>query len=296
VRPSTTLAWKKLGVYRIPFGAGVSQWQSRDGTLALQAPLSIPVLGGTLGIRRFEWQPGASKGDRLDVGSTLTGVDMGRLSRVLGWPAFHGTLAGAMPALQYADGRLELKGGLSLNVFDGFVDVTRLSLTHPFGDTPQLAAELSLQHLDLGAITDVFHFGKITGRMHGTVSKLHLVDWKPVGFQARLLADSGGRISQRAVNNLTSVGGGGAASGLQSAVLRLFKNFSYARIGLNGTLAGNTCHMSGLKPDSGGYLIVEGRGLPHLTVIGHQREVSWSTLVSRLRAAIQSGGPVVSGS
>ncbi len=296
VRPDTRLAWKGLDMYRIPFGAGDSRWQSRDGTLQLEGPLSLKVLGGDLGIRRFAWHPDASKGDRIDVSSTLTGVDMGRLSHALGWPAFHGTLAGAMPALHYADGRMQLKGGLSLNVFGGFVDVTRLSLTHPFGDTPELAADLSLQRLDLGAVTDVFHFGKITGRMHGKVSNLHLVDWKPVGFKAQLLADSGGRISQRAVNNLTSVGGGGVASGLQGAVLRLFKNFSYARIGLSGTLEGNTCHMSGLKSSDGGYLIVEGRGLPHLTVIGHQRKVSWSTLVSRLREAIHSGGPVVSGS
>ena len=294
-RPRTTLSWKGLGVYRIPLAAGSSQWRSRDGALRLVAPVNVPVLGGQFGLQRFAWRPASAQGQRIDLAATLNGVNMARLSKALGWPAFRGTLAGAMPGLHYAKGRMQLEGGLSLNVFNGFVDVTRMSLTNPFGDTPELAADIDLRHMDLGAMTDVFHFGKITGRMHGKVAGLHLVDWKPVGFQAQLLADKGGRISQRAVNNLTAVGGGGSAGGLQGAVLRLFKSFRYARIGLNCTLAGSTCRMGGLKPQDGGYLIVEGEGLPHLTVIGHQRQVSWPTLVSRLRAAINSGGPVVHG-
>lgn len=294
-RPPTTLSWKGLGMYRIPLGAGSSQWRSRDGTLELLSPVSVPLLDGQLRLQRFAWNPASAQGQRIDLAATVNGVDLSRFSRALGWPAFRGTLAGAMPGLHYADGKLQLEGGLSLNVFDGFVDVTRMSLTHPFGDTPELAADIDLRQMDLGAMTDVFHFGKITGRMHGTVAGLHLVDWKPVGFEAQLLADKGGRISQRAVNNLTSVGGGGSAGGLQGAVLRLFKSFRYSRIGLNCTLAGSTCRMGGLKPQDGGYLIVEGEGLPHLTVIGHQRQVSWPTLVSRLRAAINSGGPVVHG-
>lgn len=95
------------------------------------------------------------------------------------------------------------------------------------------------------------------------------------------------------MNNLTSVGGGGIAAGLQGAVLKLFKTFGYKRIGLNCQLQGSLCHMSGLEPNSGGYTIVEGSGLPHLEVIGHQSDVDWPTLVRRLKAAVAGGGPEV---
>ena len=107
------------------------------------------------------------------------------------------------------------------------------------------------------------------------------------------LADGGGRISQRAVNNLTAVGGGGVAGGLQGAVLKLFKTFGYKRIGLNCTLAGTVCHMSGLENTGDGYTIGDGSGLPHLEVIGHQHEVDWPTLVNRLKAATEGGGPQI---
>jgi len=211
----------------------------------------------------------------------------------MGWPAFPGTLAGAIPSLRLMDDRIELQGGLSASLFGGFVDITRLSLQHPFGPSPALSGDMSLRQLDLGAMTSVFDFGSMTGRMDGSINDLQLVDWKPVAFKASLLAGSGGRISQRAVNNLTTVGGGGIASGLQGVVLKLFKTFGYKRIGLNCTLQASVCHMSGLESGADSYTILEGSGLPRLQVVGHQAQVDWPTLVERLQAAINGAAPQV---
>ena len=292
-RPASALAWRSLKFYRIDSGAAQSRWQSRDGTLSLQQPLQLPVLQGQLRIGQLDWRPAAGKGQRLATSLVVTGVDMAAFSRAMGWPAFPGTLAGAIPSLRWVDDRLELDGGLSANVFDGFVDITRLSLQQPLGPSPVLNADVSLNQLDLAAITSVFDFGSITGRLDGSIDNLRLVDWNPVAFKASLLAGSGGRISQRAVNNLTSVGGGGIAAGLQGAVLKLFKTFGYKQIGLNCTLQGTVCKMSGLEPADGGYTIVEGSGLPHLQVIGHQSEVDWPTLVKRLQDAIHGAAPEI---
>ncbi|HET7299722.1 MAG TPA: hypothetical protein VFJ01_03635 [Oleiagrimonas sp.] len=291
-RPATTLGWQKLDFYRIALGAAKSQWQSRQGRLSLLAPLSVPVLGGHLFLRELDWSPQA-KGQHLQTSLAITGVDVRQLCDALGWPKFSGTLAGAIPGLRYADDHVELEGGLTLNVFDGFVNVTRLSLQHPFGSAPVLAGDINMQRLDLASLTSVFDFGRITGRLDGHVDNLRMVDWSPVAFKASLRTEGEGRISQRAVKNLTSVGGGGMAAGLQGAVLKLFDSFGYQRIGLSCTLEGAVCQMSGLEPVDDGYLIVDGRGLPHLTVIGHQHQVSWPTLVARLKAAIHGGGPVI---
>jgi hypothetical protein len=292
-RPATTLGWQALQFYRIPNGAAQSHWQSRDGTLVLSQPLVVPVLKGQLRLASLDWRPAAAKGQRLATSLTVTGVDMASFSHALGWPSFPGTLGGAIPSLRWVGDRFELEGGLSVNVFDGFVDVTHLSLQQPFGDAPVLAGDISLSQLDLGALTSVFDFGSITGRLNGSVDELRLVDWNPVAFKATLLADGGGRISQRAVNNLTAVGGGGVAGGLQGAMLKLFKTFGYKRIGLSCTLHGAVCQMGGLESEDGGYTIVEGSGLPHLQVIGHQTRVDWPTLVRRLREAINGHAPVI---
>lgn len=291
-RPATTLGWQGLQFYRIPGGAAQSRWQSRDGNLAMQQPLTVSVLKGHLRLASLDWRPAAAKGQRLATSLTVTGVDMASFSHALGWPSFPGTLGGAIPSLRWVGDRVELEGGLAVNVFDGFVDVTHLSLQQPFGAAPVLAGNISLSQLDLGALTSVFDFGSITGRLDGSVDDLRLVDWSPVAFKASLLADGGGRISQRAVNNLTAMGGG-MAGGLQGAMLKLFKTFGYKRIGLSCTLQGAVCQMSGLENKDGGYTIVDGSGLPHLEVIGHQTRVDWPTLVRRLHEAISGHAPVV---
>lgn len=292
-RPVTALAWQQLDFYRIAFGAGRTRWQSSKGRLTMLAPVDVSVLGGQLHLGKLVWNPSADDQQHLQTALTVTGVDVSRLSKALGWPRFPGTLAGSIPGLRYSGDHVELDGGLSLNVFDGFVDVTRLSLKHPFGAAPVLTGDVSLKQLDLAALTSVFDFGNITGRLGGSVENLRMVGWKPVAFKASLLTEGKGRISQRAVNNLTSVGGGGIAAGLQGAVMKLFDSFGYRRIGLSCTLQGAVCHMSGLEPVDDGFLIVQGRGLPHLSVIGHQHEVNWPTLVERVKAAIEGEGPVV---
>lgn len=290
---ATSIGWKRLDIYQIPNGAAQARLQSRNGTLQLLKPLQIPVLGGQLGVASLAWKPSAAKGQTLSTALTLSGIDLPKLCRVFGWPAFPGTLAGSMPGLEYHDQTLVLHGGLSINAFHGFVDVTRMSLKHPFGDTPELTADMHMDGMDLKSITSVFDFGSITGTLHGKVQNVHLVDWKPVAFDASLVADDGGRISQRAVNHLTEVGGGGVAGGLQGLVLKVFSSFGYSKIALSCKLEGKVCRMGGIKPVDGGFLIVEGSGLPHLSVIGHQRQVSWPTLISRLKAATSGGGPVV---
>ncbi|WP_213950162.1 hypothetical protein [Luteibacter sp. dw_328] len=292
-RPATKLGWRALQVYRIPNGAADASWRSRGGALTLEKPLAIPVLDGQFRVQSLAWKPAAASGERLQTSLALTQIDMGALCRALGWPEFKGTIGGAIPSMRYVDDRMEMGGGLSLNVFDGFVDITRMTVSQPFGIAPVLTGDIALRQLDLALLTSVFDFGSITGRLDGALIGLRLVAWKPAAFKASFTANDGGRISQKAVNNLTAVGGGGIAGGIQGTVLKIFKTFGYKRIGLTCVLKGDVCSMGGLGNAKDGYTIVEGSGLPRLTVVGHQREVDWPTLVRRLQAATEGGGPVV---
>ena len=292
-RAATELDWQGLNLYRLANGPAQTHWHSEGGVLSLQKPVAVSLLGGQVRLNQLAWSPAAAEGQHVDASLAVVGVDMGDFSRAMGWPQFPGKVGGAITGLSVSGDSIALSGGLSINVFGGFVDVTGLSMQQPFGDTPVLSGDIALRQLDLGAITSVFDFGSITGPLDGRIDGLRLVNWQPMAFDAQLLAGQGGRISQRAVNNLTSVGGGGVAAGLQGAVLKLFKTFGYKRIGLNCRLQGSVCHMSGLEPTPDGYTIVEGSGLPHLQVIGHESDVDWPTLVRRLKAAIASGGPEV---
>lgn len=292
------LRWREARLYRIGLGAVELPLRSRARELALRAPAAVTVLGGTLALSRFAWLPAVDDdgSTMLDLALELDAVDLGALSRALDWPAFGGTLSGRIPGVRYADSVLELQGGLQVEVFDGRVAIDALRLERPFGIAPTLAAEIMLAGLDLQPLTSAFGFGQITGRLDGAIRGLRLLDWTPVAFDADLhTRTSGGgprRISQRAVDDLTRVGGGGIAAGLQATMLKMFDTFGYARIGLRCRLAQDVCYMDGLEPSGSGYLIVEGSGLPRITVIGHQRKVDWPVLLARLKAATDGQVPV----
>lgn len=290
---ATELRWKSAQLYSLPLGAALLRWQSRDGALALREPARIPLFGGSLDLQRLTVHPAAVSGERLQAGFAVHDVELSAVSQTLGWPRFGGKLGGAVPELRYADERLELTGGLLLDVFDGTLNVTGLALERPFGVSPSLSAEIAFNGLDLNLLTGTFDIGTITGRLSGYVRSLRLVDWQPVAFDAQLEALDGGRISQRAVNTISSVGGGGIAAGLQASMLKLFDTFGYARLGIGCRLQNAVCRMRGLDADGSRYTLVEGRGLPRIQIVGHQSEVDWAVLVDRLQAAARGTKPVI---
>ena len=296
-RPATQLQWDGLSIYKLAFGPSSLKLKDDGGVLALQQPASASLFGGDFQLGRFEWRPDQVKSDRLAAAFFVTNVDVNQLCKALDWPPFGGKLGGAVPDLRYRGGNIVLGGGLSLNAFGGSVSVTNLSMQHLFGNTPRLEADVDMQQLDLAQLTGVFGFGEITGRMDGDIHGLQLVDWKPTAFEANLTANQGGKISQNAIKSLTEVGGGGIAGGIQGMALRLFKTFGYSRIGLSCKLVDGVCGMAGITPDPDpdepGYTIVEGSGLPHITVIGHEHKVDWATLVSRLKSVTQGNAPII---
>ena len=283
------LAWRGGALYGLGFGPVALALSSRDGVMSLREPAAVAVLGGELRLLDFELDPDAGDGPRLGFGLELEGLDVARLSGALGWPAFRGTLDGRIPQARYASQRLDFDGGLSMRVFDGRVDVSALSMERPFGVAPSLSADLSLHGLDLEGLTGAFDFGSITGRLHGRIDGLRLVDWTATAFDAWLHTQPAPgvrqRISQRAVQDISSVGDASFVGSLQGRLVALFDDFGYRRIGISCRLANGVCTMAGLQPRGQGFVIVEGAGLPRLDIVGYNRRVDWETLVERVLAA-----------
>ena len=101
--------------------------------------------------------------------------------------------------------------------------------------------------MNLLALTEVFGFGEITGALDGSIRQLRLVDWSAQSFNAELHTDptwkGRQRISQRAVQDLSNVGGGtgGLGDSLQAQALKLFDDFGYRQIGISCRLAEEVC-------------------------------------------------------
>lgn len=288
---SGDLRWRGGELYGLAFGPGAVPIDSRDGELRVREAVSVPMLGGTLRFDDLAIRPPAGgAGAEITFGLDVDNLDVAQLAQALGWPEFRGTVSGHIPGARYADNQLVFDGGLSMRMFDGTVSVSSLAMERPFGTAPSLSADIDFDDIDLLALTEVFDFGSITGRLDGRIHALRLVDWTATAFDAELRTDRKRgvpqRISQRAVQTISSVGDGGGFgfAGIQGQLVGLFDDFGYSRIGISCRLANEVCEMGGLRSAGNTFTIVEGAGLPRLTVIGHNRRVDWPTLIERLAA------------
>ena len=211
---------------------------------------------------------------------------MSELSHALGWPRLEGKASASIPLVTYTGGKLTTDGALGFNLFNGSLAVTNLTMQEPLGKAPRLTADLQFRNLDLGDLTRTFSFGAIEGKLDGNVQNLELVKWQPTSFDASFISSPGRypkKISQRAVENISALGGAGAAAAIQRSFLRFFKEFNYEKIGLNCRLRNDVCQMSGVQSTPEGYIIVKGSGVPAITVMGYNHSVSWGELLSRIQ-------------
>lgn len=284
--------WQSARLLRIPLGASALAFRTdASGTLALIDSFRLPVLDGALVVERLAWHDWARNSRHLLVDARLEPLELSALTRALGWTEFGGRLSGNFPGIELSDGVIEVQGGLDIDLFGGSARINRLSVERPFGSLPALAADIEFDALDLEQVTGAFSFGRMLGLMSGHVRGLRLLDWQPVQFDAWLetLEDSPEReISQKAVDSISSLSGGGSAA-ISGTLLRWFDDFPYRKAGLGCRLAANVCRMRGLRDaENGGYVILDGRLIPRLDIVGYQRRVDWPRLLAQLAAAAAS--------
>lgn len=289
------LRWRALSVHALAFDSGTLKAASSAGEIRASEPLRLGLFGGEVIARNLVYRPLTATADRLQASVELAGIDIAALVAAFDWPAFTGRLDGRLPGLRYAGDTLSTGGEIAVQVFDGELRIAGLSIERPFGVAPALAGEVVLDNLDLQPMTEVFGLGRIEGRLNGTVAGLRLLDWRPTAFDANLRTAEKGRrrISQLAVEQLTRIGGGGGTAGAQRRLLGIFDNFGYRRIGLTCRLANNVCEMGGIDESAGGYTILQGSGLPLITIRGFQKRVDWPVLVERLQSVAAGQAPVV---
>lgn len=286
---TSELRWDGGALHGLALGTARLPFQSDEGSVRLREAVEVPILGGNLRLDHLLMRaPTADDGSALRFGLSLEELDVAELSDALDWPAFTGTLSGSIPDAQYGAEQLTLDGGLEMQLFGGKVGVSELSMERPFGVLPTLSADIVLDDIDLTALTGAFDFGSISGKLDGSIAGLRLVDWEAVAFDAHLVSDRQRgvrqRISQRAVQDLTSVGNASFVNSLQAQLIGIFDDFGYARLGIGCKLVNEVCTMKGLAPSGDGFVLVQGSGLPRLSVLGFNRRVDWPTLVERLAA------------
>jgi hypothetical protein len=289
------LAYAGGSLLKVPLGAASLEADLNRHALT-SSQLTLPILDGALNLQDIsaawinnEWH--------WHLRANVVPIDMVGLSQALGLPRMEGKVAASIPMVTYSGGQLGVDGEMGFNLFEGSILVKHLAMQTPLGKVPRLAADLQMRNLDLGALTRTFAFGAIEGKLDGDVNNLQLLNWRPVNFDADFHSSRGRypkKISQRAVENISALGGAGAAAAIQRSFLRFLKEFNYEKIGLTCKLRNDTCEMGGVESTAQGYIIVKGSGVPSITVMGYNHSVSWGDLLERI-ARITAGNvtPVI---
>lgn len=295
------LPWRESAATRASLSVGGGRWAKLElGAFELAANIEgkrveierirVPLLDGALVVDGLAlshddagWRGGGSV--------VVEPLSMRLLTAAVDLPPMSGVLSASMPGLRVTPGEVALDGTLVISVFDGYVQATGLKLQEPFGVAAYLNADIEARHIDLAQLTETFSFGSITGFVDADIHGLELVRWRPERFDARVVSSPGRypqRISQRAVQNISALGGAGAIAALQRGLLGMFETFGYREIGFGCVLRAGVCTMSGIADGrrEGSFVIVRGGGIPALDVIGYNRRVDWRELIERLQRVI----------
>lgn len=292
--PESQISWQHATLNNLPIGKTLLSFTTSNDQFSLSRELKIALFDGSLNINRLDIEnightADADKKLSLTVDGMINPISLSLVSEHFNWPILDGTLSAIIPSTTYTEDNFEIGGAMMLQVFQGVVIIKDLSIEQPLQDYARLQANIDLKNLDLQSLTRTYNFGEIQGKLEGKFSNLVLQSWLPVSFDAYIRTPdndkSRHRISQRAIDNLSSLGG---ASGILSrSFLSVFKTFGYNKIGLSCKLKDNICSMSGVEASGKGYYIVKGGGIPRIDVMGFQSRVNWQVLMNRLKS-IQS--------
>lgn len=278
------LAYERGHLLNMPLG--LTHLKAEVNRFAITTPqLTLPILDGAL---KFEDVSAAWIGNGMvwHLQMQLQPISMNSFSKALGWPEMKGQIDGQIPLITYANEQLNMDGQMQFNMFNGMVAMSGLRIDRPIGVAPKLYANLTMRNIDLGDLTRTFNFGSIEGKLEGDVKDLRLENWKPVYMDAIIQTADGKhvkKVSQRAVENITALGGEGTAAALQRTFLRFFKEFNYEKIGLSCQLRQDICKMGGVESTPTGFVIVKGKGAPSVNVNGYTQYVSWKDLLARMQ-------------
>jgi len=283
---ASEISWDQLKIRAIPIDASHLRFLLKNKQLTLLEKSTIPLLRGSVYINKFNWQHTAEGEPHIYFQGGVEKISLEKLSYALDWTPLSGSISGYIPGVNFKNKTLTLKGELQAQLFDGTIKINNLSSSGLFTDFSKFSMDMLIENLDLYAITQKFKMGRMEGRISGFVNQLYLENWEPVSFYAWIGTpendNSRHRISQKAVQNIASIGGGGAADIISKGFLRFFDTFHYDRLGFGCYLHQGVCQLMGIEAAEQGYYLVKGGGLPRIDIKGYNTELDWNELMQRL--------------
>ncbi len=274
----------------------------RDGDILWDDNVFIPIPGG-----RIELGPVAIRdpmaSDRL-IRSSL------RLNRITAerndaYLPSASVLAAFLPELTFSRNVLTATGEMTIHIFDGQATLSGIKVLEFFSSYPVWAGNMVFESLDLARVCDWLDFGRMEGKISGSIRDLELSmgdEIRPLSFELDVESEpGGGMISRQAIKMLVDLG--------QQASTRLLMDravYAYGRLGLRARLEDDRFFLWGKFKEGDKYYFVqppdpmkkvlsllyldfEKLNTVKIALNSPERELSFKDVWNRLEAMSQKG-------
>ena len=290
--------WKTANFRGVPLPETVLRFKACGQQINFERNVTLPLLDGEMQFDHLDLKKLDNGNIDFSFATEINNISLAALSEAFDLPPLAGHLSASIPSVRLEKGGLQLDSSIQINVFGGTIEIEDLQIDGMLGSYPVLTANINFKKLDLGKLSKRFSFGNIEGKLNGRITGLRIENQNVVAFDAafstpedRLLPYS---ISQKAVENIASLGGTNPADLLSRGVLKMFESFFYSRLGFRCKLRNNVCELEGIATaKNNGFYLIKGMLAPQINVIGYNHRVNWSELATRLKRITSQSSPVI---
>ena len=290
--------WKKAHFRGLPLPETVLRFTACGQQLNFERNVTLPLLDGEMRFDHLDLTRLETGAIDFSFATEINNISLAALTEAFDLPPLAGHLSASIPSVTLEKGGLRMDSSIHINVFGGTIEIRHLQIDGMLGSYPILTTDIQFKKLDLGKLSKRFSFGNIEGKLNGSITGLRIENGQVVAFNAefstpdnRLLPYT---ISQKAVENIASLGGSSPGDLLSRGVLKLFESFFYQQLGFRCRLRNNVCELHGIAAaDNHGFYLIKGMLAPQINVIGYNHQVNWSELVARLKRISSQSSPVI---
>ncbi|MBI5098370.1 MAG: hypothetical protein HZB30_03905 [Nitrospirae bacterium] len=282
------LSWSALKLKDIEIFPSV--WHN---AVLFKEDIKLPVLGGDIVLKNILYSDIFSPEKQLRLSVDIQGLDLEQASTAMTWPRFSGRLSGVIPMVNLADNHLITDGKIILELFDGKIKVSNLSVDNVFGPVSSFKSSIELEEIDLGKLTGAFDFGHISGIIKGNITELVIVKGQAESFKAYMETYKKKGVEQKisvdALKKISILGTGSSTSILDRGIYQFFKEYRYDKLGFKAFLKNDKLLLLGIENEGNKeYLVKGGLFPPKVDVISYTQNVSFQEMVSRLKRIKQA--------
>lgn len=278
-----SISWNALHIADLGFYPAI--WQN---ALVFKEDLLIPVFNGLVVFKDLNYKDIFAANRELNVTIVMDDIDLSEVSASVGLPAFSGSLSGIIPRAKFAAGSFTTEGEVILRLFGGELKVSGIALDDVFTPIASIRSNIEFKEIDLGRMTDVFEFGRVTGVVQGYVRGLVITGGQPESFEAAVETVArrgvGQKISVKALKTISIFGTGSTGSIFSTGIHRFFQEYRYSKMGFSGRLKNDDFFLTGIETDGAKGYLVKGSILPpRVDVLSYRQKISFRQMVERIK-------------